>query len=74
MTPREKAYELCEKFKAKCDDIWYHKVSPVQELEETAKGCALIAVDEILSFLEDDRKGFNWVTFYKEVKEEINKL
>lgn len=39
-----------------------------------SKYCALIAVDEILSFIEDDREDFSWKTYYEEVKQEIEAL
>lgn len=69
MTPKEKAEELV--------DEYYHLFSV--ELENTidyreAKQCALIVVDEILSFIEDDRFGFSWKDYYFEVKQEIEKL
>ena len=64
MTPREKAKELFNK---------YYLLIDIKNYENT-KNCALIAVDEILSFIEDDRNGFNWKTYYIEVKEEIEKL
>ena len=68
MTPKEKAKELFEKM--------YYKI-PVDELgkdNESAKQCALIAVNEIISFIEDDRDWFIWKNYYKEVKQEIKKL
>jgi hypothetical protein len=71
MTPKEKAIELYKKL-----------VIHIQRYDEyvderskiNTKKCALIAVDEILSFIEDDRNGFNWKDFYKEVKQEIEAL
>jgi hypothetical protein len=66
MTPKEKAKQLVEKM------IIYH--SPDDKDYEAAKDCALIAVDEILSFIEDDRIGFNWKDYYIEVKQEIENL
>jgi hypothetical protein len=62
MTAKEKAEELVEKF---YDEVRYYQRS---------KQCALIAVIEILSFIEDDRNGFNWKEYYQEVKQEIEKL
>jgi len=71
-TPKEKAKELFDKF---CYAI---------RTEETdsgyftnviyAKNCALISVDEILNVIEDEREGFNWKDYYKEVKQELEKL
>ena len=73
MTPKQKAQELLIKYTS----ITLKEVVPGIFLafdEELCKKFALIAVDEILSFIEDDRNGFNWKTYYIEVKEEIEKL
>jgi hypothetical protein len=64
MTPKEKAEELVDKFDKAVNT---HSNYPL-------KKCALIAVDEIISFIEDDRIGFNWKDYYIEVKQEIEKL
>ena len=66
MTPKEKAKQLYNTF-------YNTNVHPnsVQIRSEIAKQCALIAVDEILSFIEDDRIGFTCRDYYKEVKQEI---
>ena len=61
--PKEKAEELCFKFQGEFEINW-----------TMSKRCALIAVDEILDVIEDERKGFNWKEYYKEVKQEIEKL
>lgn len=63
MTPKEKAEELVDKY------YEFHYIN-----YECAKQCAIIAVDEILNFLEDDRCGFSWKKYYTEVKTEIKKL
>ena len=68
MTPKAKAKELVEKY--------YHLFSV--ELENTidyreAKQCALIAVDEIETVLLQERV-FESLDYWKEVKNEINKL
>jgi len=69
MTPKEKAKKLVERM------IIYH--SPNDEDYETAKECALIAVDEIIksnpiAFDENDNCiEKNW---WKEVKQEIENL
>ena len=63
MTPKEKAEELVDKY------YEFHNIN-----YECAKQCAIIAVDEILNFLEDDRCGFSWKKYYTEVKTEIKKL
>jgi len=69
MTTKGKAIELVEKMAYGDSYDEYHKISFY-----TAKKCALILVDEILSFIEDDREVFNWKDYYKEVKQEIEKL
>jgi hypothetical protein len=73
MTPKQKAQELLSKYTT----ITLKEVVPGIFLafdEELCKKFALIAVDEILSFIEDDRNGFNWKTYYIEVKKEIEAL
>ena len=69
MTPKEKAIDLIDR---------YYSLFSL-ELENTiditeAQECALIVVDEILEFIEDDRQEFNWKTYYQKVKQEIEKL
>ena len=62
MTPKKKAKELFDKFMKPVDGL--HKYPMCFD---TAKQCALIAVDLILSeFYADD--------FYTEVKQELEKL
>jgi uncharacterized membrane protein len=73
MTPKEKAEELLLRYlKVKTHKMfngWWHKI--------TAKQCALIAVDEVISAdwyiptAEDYKK---WTSYWKEVKYEIEKL
>jgi hypothetical protein len=72
MTPKEKAEELVEYYAETIEPIQFGVI--LERNWKSAKQCALIAVDEILSFIEDDRDGFNWKTYYKEVKQEIEKL
>ena len=72
MTPKEKAKELVINMQIEHDTekrCYYFHMSL-----ESAKRSSLIAVDEIINFIEDDRKGFNWKTYYKEVKQEIQKI
>lgn len=65
MTPKEKAQELWGKY-FQLNYDWDGATK-----DQWAKEGALIAVDEILSFIEDDRIGFNWKDYYIEVKQEI---
>jgi len=69
--PKEKAEELIEKHLDKMFELrdGYNST----EIYEAAKESAKNTVDEILSFVEDDRQGFNWKTYYKQVKHELNK-
>ena len=63
MTPKEKAKKLVERM------IIYH--SPNDEDYETAKECALIAVDEILNVIWHT---IDEVYYWEHVKKEIEKL
>ncbi len=73
MTPKEKAQELVLKYLRikthKMFNGWWHKI--------TAKQCALIAVDEILSNDGWSSSFEEWNTFknyFEQVKQEIEKL
>jgi hypothetical protein len=83
MTPKEKAKELVDKCKIEI----YHEVPALQSnifhlcIFKSAKHCALIAVDEILTVVKfyekqncrlliDNMK----VLYWQEVKQEIEKL
>lgn len=73
MSPKEKAKELVEKF---LPYSYYHEMDNSMnrnyQQEDNAKQCALICVDEILSAVTTiaDKR----YEYYKEVKQEINKL
>ena len=71
MTPKEKAIELVDKFKLK------HQFFTNSFIKTTAKECALIAVDEILSELTEIPYGLeylNRLNYWLDVKQEIEKL
>jgi len=75
MNTKEKAKELVEKF------IRIEMDSPSINLYidfEAAKQCALIAVDEIITGLENQRTftghKFHQVRFYEQVKQELELL
>jgi len=73
MNPKEKAKELILKYTNltdKCDCLEYMCVC-FSMYDYKAKQCALIAVDEVLS-VPYLLKSESW--FYKEVKQEIEKL
>ena len=62
MTPKEKAEELVDKFLKQ--SLWMYQ----------AKGCALIAVDEVLNFIHTDAFSYTNEEYWQEVKQEIEKL
>jgi hypothetical protein len=64
MTPQGKAKELIDKF----DDLLTYKESKTK-----VKQCALIAVDEVISVIDPETNYKTW-EFYKQVKQEIEKL
>jgi hypothetical protein len=70
MTPKEKAEELVDQFynetKVLHQYFWY--------CWEAAQKCALIAVDLLMeqAYRQNDYEGF--ISYWKEVKQEINKL
>ena len=59
MTPKEKAKELIRQF---------YSVGAIE-----CKQCALIAVDEIISVMDNEMNFFDYL-YFKEVKTEIQKL
>jgi hypothetical protein len=84
MTPKEKAKELVDNF---IDKMFYLRDGyNAMEVFATAKQCALIAVDEIIKVCpyidlkvretEDQLSAFDFqfVSYWKEVKQEIEKL
>jgi hypothetical protein len=73
MTPKEKAEELVDKFMDYSESRFNvnNDLSPVY----TAKQCALIAVDEIFEALDEHHwENRNVTEYYREVKQEIEKL
>ncbi len=68
MIAKEKAIELIEKF---MDKMFYLRDGyNSTEIFDTAKQCALLAVDEVLGWMGADRG----TEFWQEVKQEINNL
>lgn len=71
MTPKEKALLLVNKY----ENVTIEGTEGCFNILKTdAKIFALIAVDEILLFLEDDRDEFSWKTYWQKVKKEIEQL
>ena len=68
MTPKEKSRELVNKF---TDPVRW-KLGQ-ENVTQRAKECALIAVDEIISVI-DNELNFKSYLYFKEVKTEIQKL
>jgi hypothetical protein len=62
MTPKEKALDLVNKF----DGVGL-------QMRNEAIACALIAVDEIISVMDNEMNFFDYL-YFKEVKTEIEKL
>lgn len=77
-SPKEKAKELVEKFLSPTK-VYHEHLGWVNYLD-SAKECALIAVDEILNNFGLTTNGQTFFTehravqFYQEVKQEISKL
>ncbi len=78
MTPKEKAEELVLKFK----ELPQEGTLMFYVAFEISKQCALIAIDQVLNELDEllelpeqqqDSVYMSWL-YYKDVKEEINKL
>ena len=65
-TPKQKANELVVKYlRIENTNDWWSTVP--------AKQCALIAVDEVISVIDAETNYKTW-EFYKQVKQEIEKL
>ena len=72
MTPKEKAKELVDKMLESLYDNG--SLSFKRILYDKAKQCALIAVDLIIYHNEEDSSNIPLYEYYKEVKQEIEKL
>jgi hypothetical protein len=68
MTPKEKAEELIVKMSTHDRDIHPHCTHYI------AKQSALIAVDEVLNFINTDAFSYTNEEYWQEVKQEIEKL
>ena len=64
LTPKEKAIQLIELFNYNCLECDYFL---------RAYKNAVSHVEEVLNFVEDDRKEYNWVVYYKKVLKELKK-
>lgn len=79
MTPKEKAKELVDKYLLLAIDFPYNDVQDGQcigsgyMLHNSAKQCALIAVDELIKATEDVWF-LDYGNYWQQVKQEIQKL
>ena len=77
MTPKQKAKELVEKY----NDYLQQEMQCIVYVNQ-AKQCALIAVDEILEYVDSNHNGYYTMPesvkikydYYEEVKQELEKL
>jgi hypothetical protein len=69
MTPKEKAEELVNKM-YQVDDV----MGNYPMCFDTAKQCAIIALDKILDVIDRDMNYQNVYAYFLEVKQEIEKL
>ena len=70
MTPKEKAKELVEKFK----ELPQEGTVMFYLAFEISKQCALITVDEMINYLISNEITGTLMSYWEEVKQEINKL
>ena len=70
MTPKEKAKELVDKFQKQ---IFFDVTNERLDIEE-AKGCALIAVDEIIQAMDNVMLPNPFKQYWNKVKHEIEKI
>ncbi len=68
MTPKENAKQLFDKMYMVDDPMGNYPMC-----FDTAKQCALIAIDEVIDNIEDDYMHYE-LDWWQEVKQEINKL
>lgn len=80
MTPKDKAKELIDKFKTYSYYDHHDMVTRQESKEshiESTKECALIAVDEVVAFIDEHMQGWldwDWKSYWEQVKKEIEKI
>ena len=72
-TPKEKANELVNKYFLEIEGADKYAFNLPSMNLYIAKQCALIAVDEVISVIDPETNYKTW-EFYKQVKQEIEKL
>ena len=68
MTPKEKAQYIFDRCMFACYECDY---------TQNAKDCALIAVDEVVAFIDEHMQGWldwDWKAYWEQVKIEIEKI
>jgi hypothetical protein len=66
MTPKEKADSI---FQQMYKILWHTNAEPIH-----CKECALIAVDEIINTIESQADELSKISYWQQVKKEIEKL
>lgn len=80
MTPKEKAKQLVNRFDESLNHLTCGTNGIERHIRERAVACALIAVDEIMPYLEfyEEQYGDGLfehdLSFWREVKQEIQKM
>jgi hypothetical protein len=76
MTPKEKAKELFDKYFLLSESATDKNLGWVISVlnKGLSKQCALIAVDEVLNFINTDAFSYTNEEYWEEVKQEIEKL
>ena len=75
MTPANKAKELVDKFKH--NTRAFNETNGWEDTLHDAKQCALIAVDEVVAFIDEHMQGWldwDWKAYWEQVKIEIEKI
>jgi len=75
MTPADKAKELVDKFKH--NTRAFNETNGWEDTLHDAKECALIAVDEVVAFIDEHMQGWldwDWKSYWEQVKIEIEKI
>jgi hypothetical protein len=75
MTGQDKAKELVDNFKN--NTRAFNETCGCEDYLHDAKECALIAVDEVLAFIDEHMQGWldsDWKEYWEQVKIEIEKI
>jgi hypothetical protein len=75
MTPANKAKQLVDKYKH--NTRAFNETNGWEDTLHDAKECALIAVDEVVAFIDEHMQGWldwDWKSYWEQVKIEIEKI